>query len=185
YASSRPCRPAPRNTTASLGGRRSRSGPLAWALEETVTARAGALCFNRSRSRLVSMNGARWLRRRCAPARRRRHGGCSSTPDVIDQHLDPRKALEAWPASRRTSTWAGRSATDTSTGGAELTGCVQGASRVPATDRQVHTHPGQAQGGRRADTAADQHGPASHRSAVELSHDRAPWPARWRRLRRL
>src|SRR6266516_5794648 len=43
----------------------------------------------------------------------------------------------------------------------------------PATDRQVRTHPGQAQGGRPADTAAgagDQHGPASHRPAVELSH---------------
>ena len=67
-------------------------------------------------------------------------------------------------------------------GGAELTGCVLGALGVPAADRQVRTHPGQAQGGRPADTAAgtgDQHGPAGHRSAVELSHGRARWSAQW------
>jgi hypothetical protein len=31
----------------------------AWALEETATTRAGALCFYRSKSRLVSRNGVR------------------------------------------------------------------------------------------------------------------------------
>ena len=35
--------------------------PMAWAPEATVTTRAGALGFNRSSSRLVSRNGARWL----------------------------------------------------------------------------------------------------------------------------
>jgi hypothetical protein len=36
--------------------------PLACALEETVTTRAEALCFSFSSSKLVSRNGARWLR---------------------------------------------------------------------------------------------------------------------------
>ena len=35
--------------------------PVVWALEATVTTRAGALRSSRSRSRLVSRNGARWL----------------------------------------------------------------------------------------------------------------------------
>src|ERR1039457_807558 len=34
---------------------------MAWAPEDTVTIRAGALALSRSRSRSVSRNGARWL----------------------------------------------------------------------------------------------------------------------------
>ena len=35
--------------------------PIAWAPDDTVTIRAGALAMSRSSNRFVSRNGARWL----------------------------------------------------------------------------------------------------------------------------
>ena len=76
-------------------------------MEETVTTRAGALCFKsveeqvgeQERRQMVEGDGA------LQPA----GGDMAGVPvplDVVDQHLDPRKALRTSPASRRTSNWA-------------------------------------------------------------------------------
>ena len=85
---------------------------------------------------------------------------------------------------RRTANWADRPATDTSTVRPPAALSSPAASSVLSGSRPqiARSHPGRAQGGRPADAAADagnQHGPASHRSAVELSHGRARWSGRW------
>ena len=62
-------------------------------------------------------------------------------------------------------------------GCADLASRVLGAAAVPAGDRDVRTHRGQAQGGRLADAcgaAGDQHCPAGHRPVVDLIPCRAP-----------
>ena len=86
------------------------------------------------------------------------------------------------PASRRTSNWADTSAANTSTGPPPAALSSPAASSVLSGSRpqiaRSAPHPGQAQGGRPADTgtgAGDQQGPVGHRSAVELSRGGAPW----------
>ena len=67
---------------------------MACTLEETLTTRAGVLCFSRSRSRLVSRNGARWFRAKVRSSPSAVTWRVFQYPGVVDQHIDPGKALQ-------------------------------------------------------------------------------------------
>jgi hypothetical protein len=132
-----------------------------------VTTRAGALRANRSRSRLVSRNDARWL---SAKVR--------SRPSAV---ICPGKSLEHLvgdPPHLR----LGRHVRDEhvhlpAAGRTDLASRIFGAVVVPANDREVRPHLGQAHGGRPADASCatgDQHRPAGHRPALSLIHVGAP-----------
>ena len=113
--------------------------------------------------------------------------GVPVAADVVDQHVDPGQALRAprRPAAapppgttgpRRTRPPARRRPRGSR-------GRGLGALAVPAGDRDVRAHRGQAQGGRPADAAGgagDQHGPAGHRSGCGLFHRWTPSAAGYR-----
>src|SRR6266508_315343 len=89
---------------------------MACALEETVTTRTGALCCSRSRSRLVSRNGARWLRAKVRSSPSAVTCRVSQYPPTLLTSTSIRERLwSTSSASRRTSDWEDRSATSTST----------------------------------------------------------------------
>ena len=90
--------------------------------------------------------------------------------DVVDQHMDPRKALQ-YLLSQLSYFRPGGQVCDEEVH-PPVTGCTDLASRVlsayaiSASDRQVRTHPGQTQRGCPANAArgtGDQHCPAGHR----------------------
>jgi hypothetical protein len=156
---------------------------MACALEETVTTRGrGALLQpveeqvgDQERREMVEGEGVLEPVSGDVP-------GVPVPPDVVDQHIDPGEALEyllSQPAHLR----LGGQVRDEhvhlpAAGRADLPSGALGALLVPAGDREVRTHSGQAQGGRSADAcgaAGDQHRPAGHRTAVDLFHVRAPW----------
>src|SRR6266545_4626594 len=106
---------------------------MACTLEETVTTRAGALCCSRSRSRLVSRNGARWLRAKV------RSSPSAVTCRVFQYPPTLLTSTSTWgrrwstsPASRRTSDWEERSATNAST-------CPPPAARTSRATPSVRT----------------------------------------------
>src|SRR6266540_1538634 len=108
--------------------------------------------------------------------------GVPVPPDVVDQHIDPGEALEYLVSQPPHLRLAGQVRDEhvhlPAAGCADLASRALGAPAVPASDRQVRTHRGQAQGGRPADAAAatgDQHGPAGHRPAVDLLHVQLDW----------
>jgi len=106
--------------------------------------------------------------------------------DVIDQYIDPGQALQ-YLAGQPPHLRLGGQVRDehvhlAGAGGADLASRVLGAPAVPAGDREVRAHRGQAERGRPADASAapgDQHCPADHRPAAGLFHVRAPSAFRW------
>jgi hypothetical protein len=111
--------------------------------------------------------------------------GVPVPPDVVDQHIDPGKALEyllSQPPHLRLGGQVGDEHLHLpATGCAELASRALGGPAVAAGDRQVRAHRCQAKGGRPPDASGgtrDQHGPAGHRPAVELFHVRVPCPSR-------
>jgi hypothetical protein len=143
--------------------------------------RAGALFLSRSQSRLVSRNGARWLRAkvRSSPSAVRCRIFQRPPALLISTSIRGRR-WRTWSASRRTCDWSDRSATNTSV-------CPLAAASISRAAPSVDTrswpqiarrpHLGRAQGGRLADPAAapgDQHRLGGHRPVVEPVHGRAP-----------
>jgi hypothetical protein len=97
--------------------------------------------------------------------------------DIVDQHIDPGEALQHLP-SQPPHLRLGRQIRDEHVH-LPAAGCPDLASRgvdaagIPASDRQVRTHHGQAQRGRPTDAGAatsHQHRPAGHRPAADLLH---------------
>src|SRR5450755_206625 len=89
---------------------------MAWTLEETVTTRAGALCLSRPRSRLVSRNGARWLRAKVRSSPSAVTCLVFQYPPALLTSTSIRgRRWSASAASARTPGWQDRSATNTST----------------------------------------------------------------------
>src|SRR5512133_2688840 len=96
--------------------------------------------------------------------------GVEVSADVVDQHMDPRKALQYFLSQLSYLRLGGQVCDEEvhppATGGTDLPSRVLSAYAISASDRQLGTHPGQTQ--RCSQTNAtcgtgDQHGPASHR----------------------
>ena len=90
--------------------------------------------------------------------------------DIVDQHIDPRKAVQYLlgqpPYFRLGGQVRDEQVHLPASGRTDLASRVLGAYAISAGDRQVCTHPGQTQRGRPADAArgtGDQHCPAGHR----------------------
>ena len=169
-----------------------------------MTTRAGALCCQpvqqqvgeQERREMVEGEGALEPVGGDVP-------GVPVAADVVDQHVEPGQALEylgGQPAHLRLGGEVGDEHVDLPAAGcADLAGRGLGASAVPAGDRQVRAHRGQAERGRLADAAGgtgDQHGPTGHRpgwmrvivlplrriGAWSAMTDRVVWPPRGLRL---
>ena len=103
--------------------------------------------------------------------------GVPVPPGVVNQHIDPGKALERLVSQPPHLRLGGQVRDEhvhlPAAGRADLASRVLAAPAVPAGDREVRAHRGQAQGGRLADASGapgDQHCPAGHRPRVDLSH---------------
>ena len=166
---------------------------MACTLEETVTTRAGALCFSRSRSRLVSRNGARWL---SANVRSRPSAVTCRVfqypPALLISTSIRGSALEHLVSQPPHLRLGGQIRDEhvhlPAAGRADLASRGLGAPAVPAGDRQVRAERGQAQRGGLSDaagTAGDQHGPAGHRLAAALFQVGHALMVAWRTCARL
>ena len=96
--------------------------------------------------------------------------GVEVPADVVDQHMDPRKALQ-YLLSQLSYLRLGGQVCDeevhpSATGCTDLPSRVLSASAISASDRQVGTHPGKTQRGSQTNATrgtGDQHCPAGHR----------------------
>src|SRR5512133_2101810 len=96
--------------------------------------------------------------------------GVEVSADIVDQHMDPREALQYFLSQLLYLRLGGQVCDEEvhppATGGTDLPSRVLSAYAISASDRQVRTHPGQAQRGCPANATrgtGDQHGPAGHR----------------------
>ena len=99
--------------------------------------------------------------------------GVPEAPDVVDQHIDPGKALEYLVGQPSHFRLGGQVRDEhvhrPATRVADLASRALGAVAVAAGDREVRTQRGQAQGGRFADASAgtgNQHRLAGHRPDI-------------------
>src|SRR5664280_2698399 len=92
--------------------------PMAWAPEDTVTIRAGALALSRSSSRSVSRNGARWLTAKvCSSPSAVTCRVAQNPPTLLTRTSRRGYASRTSRPSRRTSAWDDMSAAIESTAG--------------------------------------------------------------------
>ena len=106
--------------------------------------------------------------------------GVPVPPGVVEEHIDPGKALEYFARQPPHLRLGGQVSDEhlhrPAAGRADVASRGLGAAAVPAGDRQVRAHRGQAQGSGPADAsgaAGDQHRPAGHRPAADLVQVRA------------